>query len=313
MEVSSPSTNGMFSLHVLIILGITVALVSAVAVILYNKIQQQGEKLSAVMELSTVLAQEVRSHEIVLKRLQSREYPSYHDRPPSSSVPSPQSNRVAPLSDKDIVRVYVSDGSGKSDDDESGDDDESVEDVHLNMSHPPPSATLDNMLMNPMCFGHASGTAIIGTVGTDGNDSDESGSGYESSDSDDDTDDDTDADSCDTSSILSVQMSSMMEIDDSHMGDIVEINISDTSPSENLSSSPSEKRVITLSDICIDASGEVDIESDVHKVVVDSGDNVLEYKKLGVNELRRLAIERNLLDKGVKMKKGELVELLTNV
>jgi hypothetical protein len=70
--------------------------------------------------------------------------------------------------------------------------------------------------------------------------------------------------------------------------------------------------VITLSDISIDASNE-EVCSEVHKVVVDSGDNVLDYKKLNVNELRRLAVERKLLDKGSKMKKGPLVDLLTNV
>ena len=94
------------------------------------------------------------------------------------------------------------------------------------------------------------------------------------------------------------------KLGDDNVVEIVEIDISD--------SSPSEKRVITLSDISIDTSNG-DVESDVHKVIVDSGDNVLEYKKLGVNELRRLAIERKLIDKGSKMKKQELVELLTNV
>ena len=74
MDTTLNPPPGMFSLHVLIILGITVALVGAVAIILYNKIQQQGEKLSAVMELSTVLAQEVRTHDAALKHLQSHGY-----------------------------------------------------------------------------------------------------------------------------------------------------------------------------------------------------------------------------------------------
>jgi hypothetical protein len=298
MEVSPTPVNGIFSLHVLIILGVTFALVSAVAVILYNKIQQQGEKLSAVMELSTVLAQEVRSHETVLKHLQTRGSPSHHERHPSSSLSPTQLNSVFPYSDNDPVRVYVSDGSGSSDDDES------VGPPNLKISQVPPSTTLDNMLMNPMCFGHVP----ISAIDTDGSDSNESGSGDESNlnddtddDTDDDMDDDTDDESCGT---LSVILDSVISLDNGNVVEIVEIDISD--------SSPSEKRVITLSDISIDAPiGE--IESDVHKVVVDSGDNVLEYKKLSVNELRRLAVERKLLDKGVKMKKMELVDLLTNV
>jgi hypothetical protein len=292
MEVSSPPTNGMFSLHVLVILGITVALVSAVAVILYSKIQQQGEKLSAVMELSTVLAQEVRSHDIVLKHLQTRGSPSQHERHPSSSLSPTQLNSVFPYSDNDPVRVYVSDGSGSSDDDES------VEPPTLKISQVP-STALDNMLMNPMCFGHGSGT----TIDPDESDSDESGSGDESN-SGDNTDDESYDDSL---SVVSSQLGTVIELDDDNEEGITEINISNSSP---------EKRVITLSDIHIDGiidGSIVEVESDVHKVIVDSGDNVLEYKKLSVNELRRLAVERNLLDKGSKMKKGELVDLLTNI
>jgi hypothetical protein len=290
MEVSSPPANGMFSLHVLIILGITVALVSAVAVILYSKIRQQGEKLSAVMELSTVLAQEVRSHDVVLKHLQTRGSPSQHERHVSSSFPSPHSNSVFLSSDNDPVRVYVSDGSGSS-------DDESVEAPTLNISQVP-STALDNMLMNPMCFGHNSGTAID----PDESGSDESGSDYESN-----SGDDTDDESCDALSVVSSQLGSVIELDDDNEEGVIEINIPNSSP---------EKRVITLSDIHIDGiidGSIVEIESDVHKVIVDSGDNVLEYKKLSVNELRRLAIERKILDKGSKMKKGELIDLLTNI
>ena len=288
MEVSSTPATSIFSLHVLIILGITVALVGAVTVILYNKIQQQGEKLSAVMELSAVLAQEVRSHDTVLKHLHSREPLSHHERHPSSSLSPTQLNSVFPYSDNDPVRVYVSDGSGSSDDDES------VEEIPLNISQIP-STTLDTMLMNPMCFGHVSGI----TRDTDRSDSDESGSGDESN-----IDDDTDDESCDTLSVLSNHLESVIDLDEEDVEEIIEINISDNSPSE--------KRVITLSDISIDASNE-EVCSDVHKVIVDSGDNVLDYKKLSVNELRRLAIERKLLDKGSKMKKGPLIDLLTNV
>ena len=290
MEVSSPPANGMFSLHVLIILGITVALVSAVAVILYSKIQQQGEKLSAVMELSTVLAQEVRSHDIVLKHLQTRGTPSQYERHPSSSLSPTQLNSVFPYSDNDPGRVYVSDGSGSS-------DDESVEVSHLKISQVP-STALDNMLMNPMCFGHGSGTAID----PEESDRDESDSDDESN-----SGDNTDDESCDSSSVVSSQLGSVIELDDDNEDEIIEINISNSSP---------EKRVITLSDISIDDPIDdsiVEIESDVHKVIVDSGDNVLEYKKLSVNELRRLAVERKLLDKGSKMKKGELIDLLTNI
>jgi hypothetical protein len=299
MEVSSAPTNGIFSLHVLIILGITVALVSAVAVILYNKIQQQGEKLSAVMELSTVLAQEVRAHDIFLKRLQVHESPQQPDRHATSSFPSPQLNTITSHMVNDTRRVHVSDGSGSSDDDDS------VEEVHLNISQPP-STTLDNMLMNHMCIGHAPVT----NVDSDVYDSEESCSGDESDSTD------NDDESCDSLSVLSDQLISAFELEND-VTDITEIDISN--------SSSHEKRVITLTDISIDALNEGDddlvemggeeddTDADIHKVMVDSGDNVLEYKKLSVNELRRLAIERKLLDKGSKMKKGPLIELLTNV
>jgi hypothetical protein len=207
-------------------------------------------------------------------------------------------------SDNDPVRVYVSDGSGSS-------DDESVEAPTLNISQVP-STALDNMLMNPMCFGHNSGTAIdpdesgSDESGSDESGSDESGSDYESN-----SGDDTDDDSCDSLSVVSSQMGSVIELDDDNEEGVIELNIPNSSP---------EKRVITLSDIHIEGiiDGSIDdsiveIESDVHKVIVDSGDNVLEYKKLSVNELRRLAVERKILDKGSKMKKGELIDLLTNI
>ena len=168
--MSSSPTSGMFSLQVLIILGITVALVSAVAVILYNKIQQQGEKISAVMELSTVIAQELRSHDTVLQHLQSRDNPTFVGSSPphvgqSGSVSqSGYSNIVlsSPENNNDSMLVYVSDGSCNSSDDES--DNEGKQKISQI-----PSTTLDNMLMNPMCFGHPSPPDIIDS------ESDESG------------------------------------------------------------------------------------------------------------------------------------------
>jgi len=298
MEVTSTPANGIFSIQVLIVLGITVALVSAVAVILYNKIQQQGDKLSAVMELSAVLAQEVRSHDTVLKNLHSRGNSLRSDNIPSnsshiSSGPSHPANIVLNSSDNDVRRVHVSDGSGSSSDEDS--DEDSDDEIQLNIS-PSISTTLDNMLMNPMCIVPDSQTRIDTDSDSDETDIDES-------DSDESDSDESGDDPCETLSVLSSHLGSVIELDDDVV-EVVELNIH--------SSSLSDKRVITLSDISIEVSNG-EIETDVHKVVVDSGDNVLDYKKLSVNELRRLAVERKLLDKGVKMKKGELVELLTNV
>jgi hypothetical protein len=157
-----------------------------------------------------------------------------------------------------------------------------------------------------MCIGHAPVT----NVDSDVYDSEESCSGDESDSTD------NDDESCDSLSVLSDQLISAFELEND-VTDITEIDISN--------SSSHEKRVITLTDISIDALNEGDddlvemggeeddTDADIHKVMVDSGDNVLEYKKLSVNELRRLAIERKLLDKGSKMKKGPLIELLTNV
>ena len=116
MDISS-SVSGMFSLPVLIILGITVALVSAVTVILYNKIQQQGEKLSAVMELSTVLAQEMRSYDVMIKKLSSSVSISHNGEKqsyPPMNVSSQNTNN--------IPRIYVSDGAGSSDEEDTDDE-----------------------------------------------------------------------------------------------------------------------------------------------------------------------------------------------
>ena len=54
-------------------------------------------------------------------------------------------------------------------------------------------------------------------------------------------------------------------------------------------------------------------QSNIHKVAMDVEDTI-DYKKITVNELRRIAIERQLLDKGkgTKLKKTELIELLTS-
>jgi hypothetical protein len=317
MEMSSSPTSGMFSLQVLIILGITVALVSAVAVILYNKIQQQGEKISAVMELSTVIAQELRSHDTVLQHLQSRDNPTFVGSSPphvgqSGSVSqSGYSNIVlsSPENNNDSMLVYVSDGSCNSSDDESDNEGK------LKISQIP-STTLDNMLMNPMCFGHPSPPDIIDS------ESDESGESGESDESDesDEGEYDSESDMSSPGSIADDDVGESMNTPSDHTptvidldspNDVVEIVETDI---ENLD--PPEKRVITLSEISIsEPIQEIsnDLDPNVHTVVVDSGDNAIDYKKLGVNDLKRLAVERKLLDKGSKMKKMELIELLTNV
>ena len=330
MEVSSSATSGMFSLQFLITLGITVALVSAVAVILYNKIQQQGEKLSAVMELSTVIAQELRSHDTVLQHLQSRGTPTFvdsqtqHGGSPVSHPRSGYSNIVLSSSENnndDSMLVYVSDGSGDSSDDESDNK------CNLKISQIP-SSTLDNMLMNPMCFGPSSVSDIIECVESEESDeseeseeSDESGESGESDESDEGDEGEYDSDSDQSlNEPPTEELSESLTNPSSHTHTVIDLDNLNNEV-ENVETdieilNPVEKRVITLSDVSInDPVDEIsnDIDSSVHKVVLDSGDNVIDYKKLGVNDLKRLAIERKLLDKGSKMKKVELIELLSNV
>lgn len=279
MESPSIPSSGIFSLHVLIILGVTVALVSAVAVILYNKIQQQGEKLSAVMELSTVLAQELRSHDSMIKHLQNPTM-TFSGKPsasPSNVV------FVKPETNDDIERIYVSDGSGESENELS------INNIDETPHHIQP-ITLDNILMNPMCFG--SGTKIIDeTISGDESSEDES-SGDESN-----TEQDIDDASSDGGSLLSY-------IPD----ELTELNLQED---EGV-----EKRTIKLSEVSVNyQSGEEDddteVQSNIHKVAMDVED-IIDYKKIAVNELRRIAIERQLIDKGSKMKKTELIELLAS-
>jgi len=282
MEGLSIPSSGIFSLHVLIILGITVALVSAVAVILYNKIQQQGEKLSAVMELSTVLAQELRSHDSMLKHLQNPTM-TFSGKP---SVPPQNVVFVKPETNDDIERIYVSDGSGASENEFS------INDIDETPHHNQP-ITLDNILMNPMCFG--SGPNVIDETITEDESSEDESSGDESN-----TEEDNDNISCDV-------LSSFSET-------IEDLNLQEDEPMDNNSS---EKRTITLTEVsvncCDDADGDDDDESqsNIHKVAMDVED-IVDYKKITVNELRRIAIERQLIDKGSKMKKTELIDLLTN-
>ena len=301
MESSSVPSSGIFSLQVLIILGVTVALVSAVAVILYNKIQNQGEKLSAVMELSTVLAQELRSHDVVLKQIQSHTYASQSVPFVGASSSTSPRNIVFANPDDDIERIYVSDGSGNSDDEYSENE------IPLKISQHTKPSTLDNILMNPMCFGP--GVNSIDTL--DNSSDDENYSGDESNS----TDEDMDNVSCDTLSIISENVEDLSQQCDEEL-EAIEF--------EGFNSTSSGKRMITLSDVSIDCNNEDNEEEcnheeendtpvDIHKVVMDMGDNIIDYKKMTVNELRRLAIERQLIDKGSKMKKTELVDLLTNV
>ena len=281
MESPSIPSSGIFSLHVLIILGVTVALVSAVAVILYNKIQQQGEKLSAVMELSTVLAQELRSHDSMIKHLQNPTM-TFSGKPSASP---PNVVFVKPETDDDIERIYVSDGSGESENEFS------INDIDEPHHHIQP-ITLDNILMNPMCFG--SGTKIIDET-ISGNESSED----ESSEDEINTEQDIDDTSIDGGSLLSC-------IPD----ELTELNLQED---EGV-----EKRTIKLSEVSVNyQSGEeeedndAEVQSNIHKVAMDVED-IIDYKKIAVNELRRIAIERQLIDKGSKMKKTELIELLAS-
>ena len=290
MESPSIPSSGIFSLHVLIILGVTVALVSAVAVILYNKIQQQGEKLSAVMELSTVLAQELRSHDTILKHIQTQSMSFNRNSPvsPENVV------FVKPKASDDIERIYVSDGSGDSEDSEDEYSINAIDETPHNIQ----PITLDNILMNPMCFGTGSKNL------------DEIIIGDESSENESNTEeDDDDSISCDVLSNFSET--------------IEDLNLQEDEPMNNDSS---EKRTITLTEVsvnCCDGDNDDDdddnddnddaSQSNIHKVAMDVEDTI-DYKKITVNELRRIAIERQLLDKGkgTKLKKTELIELLTS-
>ena len=265
-------------------------------VFMFLQTQNQGEKLSAVMELSTVLAQELRSHDVVLKQIQSHTYASQSVPFVGASSSTSPRNIVFANPDDDIERIYVSDGSGNSDDEYSENE------IPLKISQHTKPSTLDNILMNPMCFGPGN---------IDNSSDDENYSGDESNS----TDEDMDNVSCDTLSIISENVEDLSQQCDEEL-EAIEF--------EGFNSTSSGKRMITLSDVSIDCNNEDNEEEcnheeendtpvDIHKVVMDMGDNVIDYKKKTVNELRRIAIERQLIDKGSKMKKTELVDLLTNV
>jgi len=301
MESPSIPSSGIFSLHVLIILGVTVALVSAVAVILYNKIQQQGEKLSAVMELSTVLAQELRSHDSMLKHLQNPAM-TFSGKPSASP---PNVVFVKPETDDDIERIYVSDGSGESENEFS------INDIDEPHHHIQP-ITLDNILMNPMCFG--SGTKIIDET-ISGNESSEDESSEDESSEDESSEDESSEDESSEDEINTEQ-----DIDDTSIdGGSLLSCIPDELTELNLQEDEGvEKRTIKLSEVSVNyQSGEeeedndAEVQSNIHKVAMDVED-IIDYKKIAVNELRRIAIERQLIDKGSKMKKTELIELLAS-
>jgi len=307
MESHSIPSSGIFSLQVLVMLGVTVALVSAVAVILYNKIQQQGEKLSAVMELSTVLAQEVRSHEALLKQMQPHNNVSHSASfVDSSSIPPQNIVFMNPDQDDNITRIYVSDGSVNSDDEET-----------YSIIQPTQSGSLDNILMNPMCFAPSHNNLDE----IDISDDDEYSIGDESNNTEEESDEESDEDENidgETSTELHIHSEKVEEVQQGQQGqqgqqddkaiEVVEF--------EDLGRTSSEKRMITLSEVSIEHhhdEEENDTMLDIHKVVMDIGDNVIDYKKISANELRRIAIERQLIDKGTKMKKPELIDLLTNV
>jgi hypothetical protein len=307
--ITSPVSE-IFTLPFVLTLGITCALVVAVAVILYNKILHQGEKLAAVMELSTVLAQEVRSHEMILK----------HGQHVQQSTDSPilaEQRRcpINPLGYTSSNRVYVSDGPDDSDDEES--DDESIPLAPRNVS-----SALDNIILNPM---------FVGTIGipetrvveceSDGDEDDSSDDDDISIDDDDISSDDDDI-SIDDEEGSSGSISSIVILPDD-MENLGGANHSDALVVEDIDFSKNDSRVITLTDIAIaPIEGEYGVgideicvidDTDTHKVVVDSGNHVVDYKKLSANDLKRIAIDRGVLEKGAKMKKNELVELLSSL
>ena len=166
--------------------------------------------------------------------------------------------------------------------------------------------------MNPMCFGtqHESNDMGCNVVNNDNIDeSDEDSDEDSDEESDEDSDEESDYSSDDNQSIHSVALSVLSCDSVGDNNEVFGIDIENTSVTNN--------KVITLSDVNINAdiiSHEDDDTAntvDIHKIIVDSGDNAIDYKKLSVNELKRLAIERNLTTKGSKIKKSELIELLT--
>ena len=107
----SSASGGMFTLSFLLTIGITCALVGAVAVILYSKIQQQNQKLDAMMELSTVLAQEVRSHEMMFEQMSQHvphqpQQQSQQHAQPRTATPSLGADGLLPVSDDSDSNVY---------------------------------------------------------------------------------------------------------------------------------------------------------------------------------------------------------------
>ena len=311
METPTP-TSEIFTLPFLLTIGITCVLVAATAVILYHKITRQSEKLDAVMELSTVLAQKVRAHDMMLKQCMDGRYSPNTTEDIGQSAHGPESGSSHLGHDGGnggSGLVYVSDGPDGSDSDsdsdsDSGSDDNielcEIGDVHRIAE----SRTLDAIIMNMVSPFNSSIIHETELLESSGEDSDDSG------DSGDDDEEDEEED-CDVSGKI----------------ELLDINISEEDlGNENISSindideTSVEKRVITLDNISICNDGDAPIVEelvdaggeDTHKILVDLGDHSVDYKKLNTNELKRIAVDRGVMDKGDKKKKSELVELLSS-
>ena len=316
------TTSEIFTLPFLLTIGITCVLVAATAVILYHKITRQSEKLDAVMELSAVLAQEVRAHDMMLKQCMGGRYSPNTTEDIGQTAHGPESGSSHLGHDGGNGRsglVYVSDGPDGSDSDsdsDSGSDSGSDDNIELceigDVHRIAESRTLDAIIMNMASPFNSSIIHEAELLESSGEDSGDSGEDSDDSgDSGDSGDDDEEDEECDVSGKI----------------ELLDINISEEDLSnENISSindideTSVEKRVITLDNITICNDGDAPIVEelvdaggeDTHKILVDLGDHSVDYKKLNANELKRIAVDRGVMDKGDKKKKSELVELLSS-
>jgi hypothetical protein len=315
------SISDIFNASFILTLGITCALVIAVGVILYNKIQQQGEKVAAVMELSTVLAQEVQSHDRMLKVLSMR-FDSYTRQNEDNKTYPPgnvhtvnmNTNLSNPLGENGKVELIdVSDG-------EEPHDIKTVRNKQLN-----------NIIMNPMY----SNIEDI-DENSDSNDSDissdndnneierreedeeDSSSDDEESDEEDEEDEDEDDDDEDDNDNEQIEIEDINSIMTSQ-AIVLNENISDIEELPDVSNdTENNKRIINLDIDSITELGDISANGDhleEHEskiITINEGETIIDYKKLTVNELRKLALDKGLIQHSHKIKKEKLIDILVS-
>ena len=272
--------SDVFGASFIVTLAICCILVGAVSFLLYNKIQQQSAKISAIMDLTTTLVAEVN----VMKNNPSMAsmFGGMGGMPPAfipqeTSIHAVKMDIPSVKSSLDPLIEVSEDGDELS---ESESESEDVEDVEENQSD-------------------------------DNEDEDEDEEDDEEDDEEEDDEEENDEEELDIEQLDIT--SEELKDDASDLGiDISNLNFEKHAEIHDVISS--DKRIIEVGEEIISEINPIPTSSDTvaeSKIINIMEPDVTDYGKYTVAELRKIAIARGIIEDGEKPKKTRLIELLS--